>query len=517
MKHIVPDRKTNGGSSARIRVAICLSVLVLSACASRLEPISLPPEAALPPSHAELWRNIEATRDDDWHYLMNDGISALDWRLRAIDSATQSIDLQSFLWNMDTVGTAVLSHLLAAADRGVRIRILMDDSFLLSVDNVLLGLQSHPNIAYRIFNPFKRRSNRFVTREILNLGEFHRLDHRMHNKTMTIDNRIAIIGGRNIADEYFGFSREANFRDMELITGGSIVQEISDGFDLYWNNHWSFPVDLIISSRSPENALETLRDLNAEIGGVHQEETTEYRAAQWLRIVREASAGLPVLLLDSPPAKNAAAAENAPVQLAHDIVRLIDTSETEIVIVSAYLIPTVEFEMAVERAETRGVEVRILTNSIRSNNHITAHSAYRHHIRELLSHGADLHEVRTDAKDRDIYMRAPVENKQLALHAKIMVVDRQSVFLGSANFDARSARINTEDGLLIHSEALSQQVLDALSSDFLPRNAWQLSLSDRGHVRWMSDEESLDHQPAQSFMQRIEDWFFSRLPIEGEM
>lgn len=505
------------GSSVYKRTAICLSILVLSACASRLEPISLPPEFASIPSHAQLWQDIDAIHDGDWHYLLNDGMSALDWRLRAIDSATQSVDFQSFLWAMDTAGTAVLSHLLAAADRGVRIRILMDDTFLLSVDEVLIGLQAHPNIAYRVFNPNKRRTNNFVTREILNLGEFHRLDHRMHNKVMTVDNRIAIIGGRNIADEYFGLSEAANFRDMELLTGGRIVEEISAGFDLYWNNHWSFPVDVLIASASPDKALEAIRDLNVEIDPVHHEETTIFRAERWMRMVGEAVKGQSLMLLDNPPAKSPAAKESAPVQLANDIVSLIDESETEIMIISAYLIPTTEFEMAIEQAESRGVEVHILTNSIRSNNHLTAHSAYRRHIHRLLSHGADLHEVRTDAKDRAAYMRAPTENKQLALHAKVMVVDRKSVFLGSANFDPRSLRINTEVGLLIQSETLGQQVLDALNPDFLPRNAWHLSLADSGHVHWESDDESLDHQPAQSFMQQIEDWFFSRLPIEGEM
>ena len=151
---------------------------------------------------------------------LNDGPTALEWRLRAIDSATASIDFQTFLWHFDTVGAAVLDHVVRAADRGVRVRMLVDDTFLVHEDSVLLALAEHPNIEYRVFNPFKRRAGGFATRQLLNLAEFGRLDHRMHNKAMVVDNRVAIVGGRNIADEYFGLDESANFRDLELLLGG---------------------------------------------------------------------------------------------------------------------------------------------------------------------------------------------------------------------------------------------------------------------------------------------------------
>ena len=222
-------------------------------------------------------------------------------------------------------------------------------------------------------------------------------------------------------------------------------------------------------------------------------------------------------MLDNPPSKYPGNSEEAPVQVAGDLIHLIDGANEEIWLVSAYLIPTPEFELAIERAEQRGVNVHILTNSIRSNNHITAHSAYRKHIRELLDHGADLHEVRVDAKDRGIYMQQPIDTKSLALHAKILVVDHDKVFIGSANFDPRSLRINTEMGLIITSEALNHEVRVAILPDFSPRNAWRLEYSNEGRVQWISDDLTLKKQPAGSFMQRIEDWFFAHLPIEGEM
>lgn len=295
------------------------------------------------------------------------------------------------------------------------------------------------------------------------------------------------------------------------------MQQISDGFDLYWNNEWSFPVDLLVTTASPETDLDSMATGPLLNETVHREESAATRLTQWREMVGRAVSGEPQVLLDKPAVGNPADQENMPDQLSHDIVSLIDTAREEIRIVSAYLIPTGEFESAIERAEQRGVEVHILTNSIRSNNHITAHSAYRKHIRELLKHGADLHEVRIDAKDRATYMQSPMENKILALHAKLMLVDREKVFIGSANFDPRSLRLNTETGLLIHSEELAQQVYDAIAVDFLPRNSWHLRIEESGQVRWISDDQELDHQPAQSFMQNLEDWFFSHLPIEDEM
>jgi putative cardiolipin synthase len=210
--------------SIKMRLFVILTVLTLfvSGC-STLKPVQLPDEYTLPPSDAPLWQSLTAIRPDNWFVLLNDGKRALDWRLMAIDSAVESIDLQTFLWDFDTTGSLILDRLVSAADRGVMVRILIDDTFLISEDQILVGLADHPKIEYRVFNPFKQRSSGFVSREILNLTEFHRLDHRMHNKAMIVDNQIVIIGGRNLADEYFGLNSEANFRDMELLAGGPIV------------------------------------------------------------------------------------------------------------------------------------------------------------------------------------------------------------------------------------------------------------------------------------------------------
>ena len=503
-------------SSLPTNCTLWLFVALVAGCAS-LRPIDNSPEFTPPPADAALWAAIDDVAPIQWHVLLNDGPTALDWRLRAIDSATESIDLQTFLWHFDTVGALVLDHVVRAADRGVEIRVLVDDTFLVHEDELLLALAAHPNIDYRVFNPFKRRSGGFATRQLLNLAEFHRLDHRMHNKAMVVDNRIAIVGGRNLANEYFGLDEAANFRDLELMFGGDVVQQVSVAFDRYWNDRWSFPIEAISHRTASAEELAEARRVAEASTQLHEEESPEQRLRSWLAIAETADSGQAILFVDDPPEDNPKNRDEFPVQVANELVALFDGAESEIVIVSAYLIPTPHLEGAVGRALDRGVRVRILTNSIASNNHLTAHSAYRNHIEGLLERGAELHEVRTDARDRVRYMVTPIGRKQLALHAKAVIIDDDKVFIGSANLDPRSLRINTEMGFLVLGEAFNRTVRAAVDGDFAKANAWQLELLDDGDIVWVSDEETLDAQPAASFMQRLEDWFFSHLPLENEL
>ena len=513
----VKRQKTPRMSSYPARALFVLLWSALAIGCTTLQPPDLPQEGTPAPAQTRFWTELAAASPGDWYVLLNDGPGALDWRLRAIDSATDSIELQTFLWSFDTSGAWILDHLVAAADRGITIRLLIDDTFLLSQDSALLALHRHPNIEYRVFNPYKRRADGFTTRQILNLAEFHRLDHRMHNKAMVIDNRVAIIGGRNLADEYFGLHEGANFRDIELIAGGSIVQDISRSFDDYWNDRWSIPIDLLSQLEPATPDPESLRQIRDASVHIHREETAEVRAMKWRQLVASAANGHGQLFADLPPDRDLGKGLYAPTRLANELIALFDAAREEILIASAYLIPTPALEGAVERAVARGVRVRILTNSVRSNNHLTAHSAYRNHVHQLLHDGADLHEVQIDARDRGLYMITPIGQKTLALHAKAMAIDRDKVFVGSANLDPRSLRINTEMALLVESEELNTQLREALMRDFSPANAWHLQLDDGGGVVWVSDRKTLTTQPTAGFMQLIEDWFFALLPLEDEL
>ena len=225
-------------------VFLVTMLLILSGC-TMVQPVDLADESALAPADAEFWTVLEQERPGNWFKLLNTGDEALEWRLRVIDSATQSLDLQTFLWLEDKTGLTVLRHVLDAADRGVRVRLLLDDLFTVGETDLIFAMDQHPNIQYRIYNPFGRRFDSILLREVMNAGEFFRLDHRMHNKAMITDNRAAILGGRNIADEYFGHHSDANFRDMEVLVGGTVVESISARFDDYWNSNWSIPIDRI--------------------------------------------------------------------------------------------------------------------------------------------------------------------------------------------------------------------------------------------------------------------------------
>lgn len=481
---------------------LCFGV---TAC-QNLTPSNKVLEEALPPAENPLWKHLASTaRDRSWVALLNKGDEALEWRWRTIDSATQSLDLQTFLLKDDRVGRAVVKRMGVAADRGVRIRVLLDDTFTGKTWALLERLASHPNVSLRLYNPFPRRVSNVALRELLNLGEFARLDHRMHNKAMVADNRVAIVGGRNLADEYFGKHAERNFRDMEVCLGGEAVQEVSRLFDSFWNSRWSVPY-------------------SGSSGGVLKSDPSIRRpqprslAESWTRLIGNAFDMKTVqLLADDPARRDPARRDEQPTQLAEELRHAVALAREEILLVSAYLIPTPKLTEALADALRRGVKVRILTNSLRSNNHLAAHSAYRKHIEELIDLGVDLYEVRAEAKDRGRYMEPPIDAKRLGLHAKVTVIDDSHTIIGSANLDPRSLKLNTEMALLVESRSLNQGVRRSLEVDFHPRNAWRLSRGADGRLNWTGDDRVLTTQPADSSWQRLEDWFLGTLPVEGEL
>lgn len=500
-----------------VRASLVGGTLCWLAGCGTIQSVQLPDENAYAPADNAVWTAVAEVREGDWGELLNVGDEALEWRLRLIDSATESIDLQTFLWTDDTVGLVILRHLLDAADRGVRVRLLLDDTFTATHAEAIWDIDHHPNVAYRIYNPFGRRTESMVLRQLMNLGDFGRLDHRMHNKIMIVDNRASILGGRNLADEYFGWHEEANFRDLELLTAGEGVQRLSALFDEYWNNDWSFPEAMVNpyseAYRTPEEFVQWLSSVAPR--KLNEGEAT--RVAAWRALAVGAHPFTYEVIADTPAPTHPELKDELPNQLAQRLVERIDEAERDLLVVTAYLIPTPELEAALERATGRGVCVTILTNSLRSNNHLSAHSAYRKHIHRLLEMGVELYEVRTWARDRDHYMRSPVDAKHLGLHGKFALIDSRYSFIGSANLDPRSLRLNTEMSLMVDSPELNAELRALLDIDFLRRNAWHLQLQPNGSIHWVGDDVELKHQPADSNLQRLEDWFFSVLPVEGEL
>jgi len=497
------------------RIVALLVAMVLIGCA-RLGPLAQSGERALSPAEGP-WTDLAEVRPVPWFRLLNAGPEALEWRLRAIDSATRSIDLETFLWKPDDAGARHLERLLAAADRGVHVRLLLDDSFTMHQDLQWHAVDAHPNVELRIYNPFKQRAGGALLRELLNLGEFARLDHRLHNKILLVDGRLAIVGGRNIADEYFGQDAAFNFRDLDVMTLDGSTREMARHFDDFWDSGWTFPIERLGRPGDRAGELAALRERLVRVGGPGGTESQAERTDAWGAVARGAAGGRSRFLADPPARVDPAAAEEAPDALGEALLELVGDAEREVTIVSAYLIPTPHAEAVIASASARGVRVRLLTNSLRSNNHLVAHSAYRGHVERLIGHGAELHETRALAKDRQRYMVRPLGSKRLGLHAKALLVDDDHVYVGSCNLDPRSLNLNTEVGLLIEGPELNRVLREALDLDFHPRNAWRLRSKPGGGTEWIGDDQVLDSMPADSPIQVLEDWFLSLLPIEREM
>jgi putative cardiolipin synthase len=489
-------------------------VVLVSACATVEPERDRPRELALSPAPLSAWPMLEETADGNLFVPMNNGQTALDWRLRALQAATRSIDLQTFIWESDAAGRALVEEAVAAADRGVKVRVILDDSFLAHADPVIRALSEHPMIAYRIYNPLANRAGGGAMRELENLVEFSRINHRMHNKLLVIDGRVAIVGGRNQADEYYGYRSGQNFRDLEVILQGPLVTRLSGLFDLYWNDPWTIPIEHLADASEELSADELASWLTAKDGLVNhpQPATPE----QWRALFETGYPGTAKLIVDTPPDESPTV--DFPVQLAQAYIERIDETQRDLLLISAYFIPTEALTGAIERATARGVKVRILTNSLGSNNHVTAHAAYAEHRPALLHAGAELYELRADASARALYVFEEVEESSiLGLHAKIALFDDCCLMVGSSNLDPRSLRINTEIGALIDSPDLNAHVRELFAVDLLPENAWRVKLGETGNVVWVGPEGDVHEAPPASFFMRAESWFFGLLPIEEQM
>ncbi len=502
---------------------IFIYLAILAGCSRPLPPLMLPDSRDISPLESEtIWkaRGIIPPTDELSHFMLLDsGSVSLKWRLALIDSATLSINAQYFLWKFDQVGSLLMDRLLKAADRGVLVRLLVDDSFLSGEDVVLEELDEHPNIEVRIFNPFSRRSNNIELRFLENLNDFSRTNHRMHNKVLTADNQVAIVGGRNIGDEYFGFNQDHNFRDFDILTNGTVVPEITKGFDIYWNSEWSYPIPRIDQGKVDFSDLEKLRkELTDNFTPLHSwlallPGEGEQWAGHWQEYTEQAIPGRALVLLDDPNFHEGQTGQHVAMHLR----RATAQSKKSITMISAYLIPTDSLTKVIAERQQAGVQFHFLTNSLASNNHIPAHVAYQHHRKSLLKLGANLYEFKRDAAERSRYQAKYVDSKQFGLHAKVSIFDRQRVLIGSLNLDPRSMILNTEIGLLIDSVPLAEAITAAFTPDFSPQNSWRLDLDENDNVTWHSGSIVLNKQPAGTIWRALGDIFFDLIDLDNEM
>jgi putative cardiolipin synthase len=510
------------------RIARC-TVLVLflalaAGCATLPEKLPLgPPGHALAPQPDGPLAQLESTlkprldADGSAFTLLEANEDALRWRLAVIDSARHSLDMQYYFWWQDDTGQLVMKHVIDAADRGVKVRIILDDLTTLLEDDRTLKvrdwetaiLNAHPNISIRLYNAFRSRS--LPGRAVDFLWRMDLMNQRMHNKMLVADNRAVILGGRNIGNEYFGFGDAFNFRDLDALGVGPVARQCSAVFDRFWNSDSVVPV----------SALElhaTRRDLRAEKKEVvAQLETSPViqrlplKRADWsdamTSFAKLAHVGASRVITDVPA--EGAVRHHMP-QAMRD---LMTSAQRELLIVNAYVIPDDQDIALFKELSSRGVKVRMLTNSLASQDVPAVNSHYKAWRKALLDAGVDLYEARPDAEIRKLVADTPPNRAKYAgLHVKAMVVDRKQVFVGSMNLDPRSAELNTEMGVVVSSAPLAEQLAGYMERDMRPENAWRVTRGKHVGLTWTAGDQTLHRQPARSLWQRSQDILFMLFP-----
>jgi putative cardiolipin synthase len=401
--------------------------------------------------------------DQAGFYPLSDGIDALSIRLLMAERAERTIDAQYYLIKSDIVGNAFIHALLRAADRGVRVRLLVDDIFTAGYDAGMAGLVSHPNFEIRIFNPFARRSARFMD----GITSFSRINRRMHNKSFTVDNQVTLIGGRNIADEYFGARVDAKFADLDVLAIGPVVQDVSNMFDTYWNHERAAPIAAF--AKMPDDPAAELERVRAGLDQARQEIADSVYAAairdqvlEYIETDTKPFVWAPyTLAVDSPDKSFKSKAAEAD-SIVTPLRESLQAAEKEMIIISPYFVPRKPGIKAITELQNRGIQVTIVTNSLAANNQSSVHGGYAPSRKPLLKAGAKIYEVRADATVSGSELTA-ASGAKATLHTKAFVVDSKELFIGSFNFDPRSANINTELGVIIRSPELAEQFTAAVN------------------------------------------------------
>ena len=449
--------------------------------------------------------------------LIRRGRPAFTARVLLADLAQRSLDVQYFIWESDATGRILVDRLLRAADRGVRVRILVDDANLKEHrDAPIAALDAHPNVEIRLFNPFAHRGSRllgFVT-------DFDRVNHRMHNKLMVMDNALAIVGGRNMSNPYFEVDAKANFRDLDIAAVGPVVRDLSKVFDRFWNGEWSVPIAALVDRRYDEADLrdhtQRMRAAIAKGGYPHPLDQDVAALTSELATILRALVWAPGhVVFDDPASIN-----DPRLRVMHKLLfQRFDRLQTELLIESAYFIPLDGGVAKLKELVERGVRVRILTNSLASNDVIAAFAGYSSSREALIRGGVELHELRPEP--------GPVRKRLIGLggksglHTKALVFDGKDVFIGSFNLDARSSAINTEAGLYVESPALAAQVVEYMNEGADPDVSFRVRLDQDGKLSWIADDEGTplryDTDPMTTRWQRFLAGLIRVLPIASQL
>ena len=542
-----------------------LVIALLTGCASLPEHVDRPVTTALPNAEsATLLGRLAQTNgpsaDVSGFRLIPSGEEAYATLLTLADGAERTLDLQYFIIASDNSVRELMRHVRAAADRGVRVRMLVDDLHSDGRDLAFLKFSSHKNIDVRLFNPFPggRMSN--VTRYLSGAAEFRRVNRRMHNKAFIADNALAVTGGRNLGAEYFTQNQTTNFVDLDVLAAGPAVRQLSSAFDAYWNSEFAYPVQALAPEPStahppepkdgnypppvtmphrPEGPPQQIDvptrpvDMGSgsakpasdqtDLASPAPEQRLPLKPAprDWFLADQIARGRLRLewapaqVIVDRPAKVSGDDVEPGGERLAQTLLRLIDEAEREVVLISPYFVPGKRGVEVAKRMQDRGVRLRVLTNSLAATDAPIVHVGYAKYRGELVDDGVELYELRPTLGDRP-KMIGTFRSSQASLHVKSIVVDRSTLFVGSMNIDPRSIGLNTETGLIIRSPVLSEAVA-RLFDDSVRDSAYRVTKDD-GHLRWTTHENGkevvVDHEPEVGLGRRT--WIQMLAPLTPE-
>ncbi|MDH4047246.1 MAG: phospholipase D family protein [Gammaproteobacteria bacterium] len=503
---------------ALITVGTLIAIMAVTGCAS--VPLDFPKTATSALSNtgdtpiarsSVTWRAADPGRNG--FYPLVQGLDAFGARLVLMDRAERSIDAQYFLMKPDAAGLVFAGKLMQAADRGVRVRFLLDDIFTSVDDEALMILNEHPNIELRIFNPISRKGLPALNY----VGNFKIANRRMHNKSFTVDNQVTVVGGRNIAEEYFQLDTTGEFVDFDMLGAGPVVKDISASFDIYWNHELAVPLEVLYGRRD----VEKLAARRSKVEAAMQDSgETIYGKAIHTELMQEIFGGdvdpyfAEARTIFDDPQKLLEKVSPDHQIVATAIADVLSNAEEEIIIYTPYFIPGQAGMELIEKVRAKGVRVVLVTNSLASNNHTPVHSAYSRYRKRLLQAGVELYEARANAA-QVISEDGSKELQQLTLHTKGIIIDGRYTFVGSLNLDPRSIDINTEMGVLIDSRDLGSLLAED-SGMRIANIAYRLKLDDRNRIRWhaiIDGQEVVEtKEPLTSGWRRFQAWFLKIAP-----
>ncbi len=472
--------------------------------------------------------------------ILTAGVDGLLTRVQMIDAAERTLDLQYYIFRGDQTGRLLTDALLRAADRGVRVRVLVDDGGRRKGDEQIMAISGHAAIEVRIFNPFAYRGHARLVRGLEFAFNAARVDYRMHNKLLVVDNTAALIGGRNIGNEYFQMDPASQLADDDIFVAGPVARRLSVTFDEFWRNDLSIPAEALGRKNGQESALAKRRN-SARARPVTIAQTAASDGIDYVTRIAtgEPFAGmvagrLPLVwahaqvISDSPDKRKVASGDRTGRRMAPIAAATASSAQTELLMVTPYFIPADEDLQILTNLRLRQVSVRILTNSLESAPELTAHAHYVHFRVPLLEAGVELHEIRAllgNARGSGQTARLS-RYGNYALHAKLTVIDRQKLLIGSMNYDQRSRHINTEIAVIVDSAALAQQTVARFEAMVQPVNAYALALQPRhaggrAALVWRTEENGVvvvyRREPARNWWHRFQVRLLAMLPIESEL